>query len=198
MHLLHPTTKITFPAILHFTRASVRGSDLFNLALVDTSSPGWSSKSAPFYSCNAYLRFFHKWNYEYLSSAHQKHSIQKKSNRCPTREGASTEKRGRRNEIERSWLNMVSFLFLKVQTPTRPQSWRADARVPYACAQPRHNRPLRLVFFSQVTNPLNARPQGKILGQSEAGAIRDVTFCIYPLLPAPTQGTAPSKERIVT
>lgn len=61
MRLSHATTKITFPAILHLTRASVRGSDLFSLTLVDTAS----QNQFPSFHALAYLRSFRKWNHEY-------------------------------------------------------------------------------------------------------------------------------------
>lgn len=54
----------------------------------------------------------------------------------------------------------------------------------HARNQGRH-RPLRLIFFSQVTNPLNARPQGKTLGQSEAGVARTSLLLQTPASPRP-------------
>lgn len=54
----------------------------------------------------------------------------------------------------------------------------------HARNQGRH-RPLRLIFFSQVTSPLNARPQGKTLGQSEAGVARTSLLLQTPASPRP-------------
>lgn len=64
----------------------------------------------------------------------------------------------------------------------------------HARNQGAHTGPLRLVFFSQVTNPLNARPQGKTPGQSETGVTRDVTSFAYTRF-SPPPCLAPPRRR---
>lgn len=78
-----------------------------------------------------------------------------------------------------------SLSFLKVQTPTRPQSWRADARVPYACAQPRQTLPPPAGLLQPSHQPSKCPPSRQTLGQSEAGVARTSLLLQTPASPRP-------------